>query len=50
MKTKKISSPILTMFLVLRYHSAPRAFATLAAAEEFAWNCGDFADLKELTL
>ena len=50
MKTKKSKSPILTMFLVLRYHSAPRAFATLVEAEDFAMNCGDFADLKELTL
>ena len=50
MKTKKNASPILTMFLVIRYHGAPVAFATLAAAEEFAMNCGDFADLKEYTL
>jgi hypothetical protein len=50
MKTKKNTSPILSSWLVIRYHSAPVQFATLAEAEEFAMNCGDFADLKELTL
>jgi len=33
------------VFLVIRYHSAPKAFSTLAEAEEFAMNCGDFWDL-----
>ena len=45
MKTKKSVLSILSMFLVIRYHSAPVAFATLLEAEEFAMNCGDFKDL-----
>jgi len=47
MKNRKelpLNSPV---FLVIRYHSAPVAFATLAEAEDFAMNCGDFADLVE---
>jgi hypothetical protein len=46
MKTKKKSPSLNTpVFLVIRYHNAPEAFATLAEAEEFAMNCGDYWDL-----
>ena len=47
MKNRKelpLNSPV---YLVIRYHSAPVAFATLAEAEDFAMNCGDYADLVE---
>ena len=33
-------------FTVIRYHSSPVTFSTLEAAQEFAWNCGDFKDLQ----
>jgi hypothetical protein len=32
-------------FTVVRYHSSPVSFSTLAEAEEFAQGCGDFKDL-----
>ena len=34
--------------VVMRYHSKPVAFDTLAQAEDFAQGCGDFAELKEI--
>ena len=37
-----LNSPV---YLVIRYHNAPEEFVTLAEAEEFAQNCGDFWDL-----
>ncbi len=30
------------LYIVQRFHGAPVAFETLAEAEEFAQNCGDF--------
>ena len=30
------------LYIVTRFHGAPVAFETLAEAEEFAQNCGDF--------
>ena len=32
-------------YTVIRYHSKSVSFSTLAAAEAFAMNCGDFKDL-----
>ena len=41
-KALPLNSPV---YLIIRYHSDPVAFATLAAAEEFAQYCGDYCDL-----
>jgi len=41
-KALPLNSPV---YLIIRYHNAPEAFATLAEAEEFAQYCGDYCDL-----
>jgi len=35
--------------VVMRYHSKPVAFDTLAEAEDFAQGCGDFASFLALS-
>ena len=32
-------------YVVLRYHSDPVPFKTLQEADEFAYNCGDYANM-----